>query len=122
MAVLSACGAVDPLAGSPEGGRVQLWPAGKTPSAEAAKRGALVISFDDRNLADWERAIPLFDKYGAHATFFFTGPCEGDAARVLKKLHEHGHSIGLHGLKHLGGKRVTHDCHSKMPQWTLVRL
>lgn len=78
--------AVDPLAGEPE---------------VARGKGALVLTFDDRNLADWERAIPLFDKYGAHATFFFNGPCDGDAARILKKLREHGHSIGLHGLKHL---------------------
>ena len=67
---------------------------------DTAKRGALVLSFDDRNLADWEKAIPLFDKYGAHATFFCTGKIEGDAARVLKKLRDHGHSIGLHGLNH----------------------
>ena len=63
-------------------------------------KGALVLSFDDRNLADWEKAIPLFDKYGACATFFCTGKIEGDAARVLKKLRDHGHSIGLHGLNH----------------------
>lgn len=77
--------AVDPLAGEPE---------------VARGKGALVLSFDDRNLADWEKAIPLFDKYGACATFFCTGKIEGDAARVLKKLHDHGHSIGLHGLNH----------------------
>ena len=75
----------DPLAGEPE---------------VARGKGALVLSFDDRNLADWEKAIPLFDKYGAHATFFCTGKIEGDAARVLKKLRDHGHSIGLHGLNH----------------------
>ena len=62
--------------------------------------GALVLSFDDRNLADWERALPLFDKYGAHATFFFMGPVDASAATVLKKLRDHGHSIGLHGQKH----------------------
>ena len=93
LAALSAHGAVDSLAGSPEG-------VGNISATGVLTNGALVISFDDRNLADWERAIPLFDKYDAHATFFFTGPCEGDAARVLKKLREHGHSIGLHGLKH----------------------
>ena len=70
-------------------------------SWEANGKGALVLSFDDRNLADWERAIPLFDKYGAHATFFFVGPVDTSAAPVLKKLRDHGHSIGLHGLKHL---------------------
>ena len=94
LAALSAHGAVDPQAGLPEGHG--------TPSADRApEKGVLVLSFDDRNLADWERAIPLFDRYGARATFFFTGPCGGKAARVLKKLREHGHSIGLHGLRHL---------------------
>ena len=68
--------------------------------------GALVLSFDDRNLADWEKSIPLFDKYGAHATFFCTGKIEGDAARVLKKLRDHGHSIGLHGLNHLNANEA----------------
>jgi len=93
MAALSAQGAGDSLAESPVG-------VGNIPAIGVLTNGALIISFDDRNLADWERAIPLFDKYGAHATFFFNGPCDGDAARILKKLREHGHSIGLHGLKH----------------------
>ena len=83
--------ATDPLAGEPEGER---------------GKGAIVLSFDDRNLADWEKAIPLFDKYGAHATFFCTGKIEGDAARVLKKLRDHGHSIGLHGLNHLNANEA----------------
>ena len=78
--------AVDPVVGASEGER---------------GKGALVLSFDDRHLADWEKAIPLFDKYGAHATFFCIGKIEGDAARVLRELRDHGHTIGLHGLNHL---------------------
>ena len=69
--------------------------------SEARTHGALILSFDDRNLCDWETAIPLFEKYGAHVTFFVTGPIEGEAATTLKKLSAHGHSIGLHGLNHL---------------------
>ena len=83
--------ASDPLAGESEGERV---------------KGALVLSFDDRNLADWEKAIPLFEKYGAHATFFVTGKIEGDAARVFTKLRDHGHSIGLHGPNHLNANEA----------------
>ena len=66
----------------------------------ALNHGALILSFDDRNFADWERAVPVFDKYAAHATFFFNGSVDGEASRVLKKLRDHGHSVGLHGLKH----------------------
>lgn len=72
--------AADPLAGELKGGR---------------SKGVLLLSFDDRNLADWEKAIALFGKYGAHATFFVTGKIEGDAVRILKKLRDHGHTIGL---------------------------
>ena len=70
MAALSAQGAGDSLGESPVG-------VGNIPAIGVLTNGALIISFDDRNLADWERAIPLFDKYDAHATFFFTGRCEG---------------------------------------------
>ena len=81
IAALSVHGAVDPLAGSPEGG-------GNIHAAGVLTNGALAISFDDRNLVDWARAIPLFDKYGAHATFFFTGPSHGihpDAKQIHMK-------------------------------------
>ena len=63
-------------------------------------KGVLILSFDDRNFEDWRDAIPLFDKYGAHATFFVSGEIDNDAARTMKLLHAHGHSIGLHGLCH----------------------
>ena len=62
--------------------------------------GTLVLSFDDRNFDDWEKALPLFDKYDAHVTFFVSGVMDGDAVKRLKTLRAHGHSIGLHGLHH----------------------
>jgi len=67
----------------------------------AGARGVLLLTFDDRNFADWERALPLFAKYGAHATFFASGPIDNKAVKSLKKLSGAGHSIGLHGLGHL---------------------
>lgn len=68
--------------------------------------GVLLLSFDDRNFADWERAIPLFAKYGAHATFFVSGEFTPDAIRTAKKLMAEGHSIGLHGQHHANVKEV----------------
>ena len=62
--------------------------------------GTLVLSFDDRNFNDWLKALPVFDRYGAHVTFFVSGPIDGDAVKVMKELRAHGHSVGLHGLKH----------------------
>ena len=63
--------------------------------------GTLVLSFDDRNFDDWEKALPLFDKYDARVTFFVSGAMDGDTVKRLKKLRARGHSIGLHGLRHL---------------------
>ena len=68
------------------------------PSDEPA--GTLLLSFDDRNFGDWKKALPLFDRYDAHVTFFVNGPIDGDTVKVLKELHARGHSIGLHGLNH----------------------
>ena len=71
---------------------------GCLPSEE--KTGLLVLSFDDRNFDDWLNAIPIFEKYGAHATFFVSGPIDDKASRTMKRLSEAGHSVGLHGLRH----------------------
>ena len=65
------------------------------------RKGVLVLSFDDRNFDDWVKSMPLFEKYGAHATFFVSGPIDGEAVRVMKRLSEAGHSVGLHGLRHV---------------------
>ena len=65
------------------------------------KRGALCITIDDRRLDNWEASLPLFAKYGAHATFFVCGPIDTKAEACLRRLSEAGHSIGVHGLNHL---------------------
>ena len=70
-----------------------------SPSAETV-RGVLILSFDDRNFDGWMNAIPLFDRYGAHATFFVSGEIGNETVRKLKQLRAHGHSVGLHGLNH----------------------
>ncbi len=69
----------------------------------AAKRpGVLVLAFDDRNFTLWERAIPLFKKYNAHATFFVSGEIlDNGVRRSIKHLVEAGHSVGLHGQSHM---------------------
>lgn len=76
-------------------------PAGAVANRPAAiEHGVLVLSFDDRNFADWEAALPILDKYGAHATFFICGDIDTNAVRFAKRMIAHGHSIGLHGRNH----------------------
>lgn len=63
----------------------------------------ILLTFDDRNMLNWEKQIPLFAKYNAHITFFVDrfDQLSPDQIRALKKLKEAGHSIGCHGLRHL---------------------
>lgn len=69
-------------------------------AVSASPKGALCLTFDDRFLENWEKAIPLFQKYNARATFFIYGRIDGPVIASLKKLQDAGHSIGLHGVKH----------------------
>lgn len=62
--------------------------------------GVLVLAFDDRDFGDWERALPLFAKYGAHATFFVSGEIGADVIGSVKRLVRAGHAVGLHGQHH----------------------
>jgi len=66
----------------------------------AFAKGALLLSFDDRNFAGWTNAIPLFEKYDAHATFFASGAIDAQAVAAMRELDAHGHAVGLHGLRH----------------------
>jgi len=63
--------------------------------------GVLLLAFDDRNFGDWERALPLFAKYDAHATFFVSGEIGADVIGAVKRLVRAGHAIGLHGQNHV---------------------
>ncbi len=64
-------------------------------------RGVLLLAFDDRNFADWERALPIFAKYNAHVSFFISGEYDATAVGAAKKLMAAGHTLGLHGQRHL---------------------
>lgn len=71
--------------------------AGRAPSIV---RGAVCLTFDDRNFDGWRRALPVLRKYGAHATFSVCGPIDESARTMLRELQAEGHSLGLHGQKH----------------------
>ena len=68
--------------------------------ASRGTKGALCLTFDDRNFAGWRRELPRFRRYGAHATFFVNGAIDEAAVETMKALKSEGHSLGFHGLTH----------------------
>lgn len=65
------------------------------------KNGIICFTFDDRNFDGWIEAIPLFERYNAHAGFFVCGDIDSEAINAMKALKGAGHTVGLHGLDHL---------------------
>ena len=66
----------------------------------STRRGAVCFTFDDYHGKNWLKAVPLFQKYDAHATFFVVGKITPEKADVMKKLKSAGHTVGLHSLHH----------------------
>jgi len=73
----------------------------ETPRSVLPGPGA-VLTFDDHTVGHWVAAIPLFAKYGAHATFFIDhwDRLTPEQVRGLRTLRAAGHAIGCHGLRH----------------------
>lgn len=70
------------------------------PAGGARTNGVLCLTFDDRNWERWVAAMPLFEKYGAHASFFPHGHLDARALECLAALHGKGHTVGPHTLRH----------------------
>ena len=67
--------------------------------------GVVALSFDDSRFGDWARALPLFARHAARATFFACGDIDGAAVAFARKALEAGHEFGLHGLRHRDAAR-----------------
>ncbi|REJ08724.1 hypothetical protein DY023_00340 [Microbacterium bovistercoris] len=73
--------------------------------------GRLLLTFDDRHVASWVAARPLFDRVGATVTFFVVEADLLDAGeqRGIRTLLADGHSVGSHGLRHLDADAAIAD-------------
>ena len=65
-------------------------------------RAGIAISFDDHFINEWYALRPLFQKYGAKATFYITcsDSLTADEILKLKQLEKDGHEIGFHSTNH----------------------
>lgn len=63
----------------------------------------IILTFDDRNMLNWEKQIALFAKYDAQVTFFVDcfDKLNSEQLQALKKIKEAGHTIGCHGFRHI---------------------
>lgn len=62
------------------------------------------LTFDDGpNEGITEEVLDILANYNAKATFFCLGKNAEQSPELLKKIREHGHSIGNHGYEHLNG-------------------
>ena len=71
--------------------RAKAWP----------RHGVIALSFDDKHLEGWKRALPLFRKYGAMATFCMAGPIGSNEIAFVRRAMAEGHELALHGQRHL---------------------
>jgi peptidoglycan/xylan/chitin deacetylase (PgdA/CDA1 family) len=65
-------------------------------------KGAVLLSFDDLFVSQWMAAAKIFEECDAHATFFVMQPDRLSRQQIadLTRLHEAGHSIGCHSMRH----------------------
>lgn len=77
-------------------------PPSKTSTQKALPGAGVVLTFDDRNMNQWVKQIPLFEKYNAKVTFFVDHFHTLNSKQIdaLKKLKAAGHTIGCHGAQH----------------------
>jgi Polysaccharide deacetylase len=63
----------------------------------------LALSFDDASVAAWYDLRSLFDRYGAHVTFFISryARITDNERAMVKQLAADGHAIEAHTVNHL---------------------
>ena len=78
-------------------------------NADTLPQPGVLLTFDDTHVAEWVAAMPLFEEYGAKATFFVTRFDQLSPGQIdgLHKLEAAGHTIGCHGLRHVKAAEFT---------------
>ena len=63
-------------------------------------KGVLCLTFDDTHYDNWVAALPIFERYGAHAAFFPCGRLTTNEMAKIRRLCAAGHAVGYHSLTH----------------------
>ena len=69
----------------------------KSSAVNILPSAGVVLTFDDRNMNQWVKQIPLFEKYDAKVTFFVDHfhTLKPQQIAALKKLKARGGTVGL---------------------------
>jgi peptidoglycan/xylan/chitin deacetylase (PgdA/CDA1 family) len=80
----------------------------KTQVTRAQERKAqetwVELTFDDGDITNYTKALPILREFGVKASFFIIGEWVGASGymnwREIKELKDHGMTIGSHGMTH----------------------
>lgn len=72
-------------------------------SHASPSRAGVAITFDDHSIEEWHRALDLFRRYQAHATFFVDHfhLLTEEQLDLLEDIRRDGHEIGVHSVDHV---------------------
>lgn len=90
------------------------WPDGK--------KMALSLTFDDARGSNIQNGIPLFDEYGAKATFFVVPNAVEKDLNAWKAAVENGHEMGNHTFEHPCSGNFTWARHKALENYTLGKM
>ncbi|MDD5678088.1 MAG: polysaccharide deacetylase family protein [Kiritimatiellae bacterium] len=92
------------------------WPVGA--------RGALSLTFDDARPSQVEAGVPLFDRFGVHATFYVVPAAIRKLPDAWRRAVASGHEAGGHTLSHActGNFGFVTDPKKSLEKMTLAQL
>ncbi len=60
-------------------------------------------------VAPTHRVLDLLDEFGVRATFFVLGEVAGYYPELVRQIHQRGHEIACHGMRHVDLGLLSHD-------------
>jgi peptidoglycan/xylan/chitin deacetylase (PgdA/CDA1 family) len=90
------------------------WPEGK--------RAALSLTFDDARPSQVDNGLPLFDRYGAKATFYVSPDNVKERIEGWRRAVKNGHEIGNHTMTHPCTGNYAFSKGNALEDYTLDRM